>query len=281
MENKQLVCCMLLLFWCWMIPVCICQVDQCNTNITACKYFLEAENGYSTVDLLPCPENVDKPSFACIHSRKSASNKSVVRFINLRENVRFRFKLNSTCFFRIMDTMYSNDGEGDTITIDINGRGIGTFNSIRRTENGTFWDRFSRSGQIGKAHVLYPEVSNLLTLSLLHSSDVYGLELDGLLVKFLCNGKCPQVFPTQPQRIFRQIDNNNGEKEKVLKVVRIVGGIAIAFSSFSCLLNLSMSVYNVYQAYKMSKQSTHGAQQGTSSEKQVKEEEKEQQVSKL
>jgi len=141
---------------------------------------LEAENGFSSSSLTRC--RGEPPLTPCSQYRGAASDGLTVRLSTEGQTVWFDITLLSACFFRVLTLFYSNDGERDTISIDLNNRTIGNFTTQQRSNNGKFWNDFKESGAIGRTNSLDPNEASVYRLTIrVSSTDGYGVELDRVI----------------------------------------------------------------------------------------------------
>ena len=91
----------------------------------------------------------------CTQQRSRASNLRSVHFERDGQSISFDIiSLSPRCFFYVYGIFYSNDGGADRISVYLEGRKIGEFTTIARSNYGNLWNRFRRSDQVGIVQTL-------------------------------------------------------------------------------------------------------------------------------
>lgn len=103
-----------------------------SATLSTCELTEEAELGDT---------NGDK-----IH-RSKASNKITVR-LDDNQYVLWPIVLHSSCFLRVMDVVYTNDGDSDIITVHVNDEHFDSFVTRSRSNYGHLWNQPVSSGEL-------------------------------------------------------------------------------------------------------------------------------------
>jgi len=169
-----------------------------------CDYNLEMEGGLSSVML---EYNCTSNQIPCIQWRSRASNKRAVKMTNAGQFVYYEITSLYECSLQITNVVHSNDGNSDIVGIIIyqlndsneviNGIEIGEFNtSDDLYGDGSLWDRFVSSNQVGEEEILPPGKFRITVIAIATNH----VELDTLEFSVTCDrkgAKCPVVYPMQ------------------------------------------------------------------------------------
>jgi len=212
---------------------------SCINGTASCErttFELEAENGFVASDNLLTKCRGEPPLTPCVQYRSAASDGFAALLSRKGQSVWFVIKLFTACSFRVLNLFYSNDGERDVISIDLNNYTIGNFTTLQRSNNGKYWNKFVESGEISHTYFLDPnEVSEYRLTIWVSSTDEYGVELDRILIKFTCDGECPVILPSHPQ---------GGNNDDSSHATAIGIGTAVGIGSlFVAIISLLIAIY--------------------------------------
>ena len=115
-----------------------------------------------------------------IESRAKASNRKSLHLYS-GDVIKYEMCIMSTTAVHMTEFMYSNDGDIDRVTVEIDNQLLGTVESVLRDENGRGWNVF-HSPKTGFRDLVMYEGRHLLTVTVLEA-DKHGIEVDYLSLK--------------------------------------------------------------------------------------------------
>ena len=126
-----------------------------------------------------------------LRPRSAATYGTTVRFTKVGQFVSWNFTTYSlTCYFDVLNVVYSNDGPADNLTLYLDQKHVGDFQTIEHSNEGVFWNDMVDSGLIGRTQVL-SEGNHVLKL-VVGVVDIYRVEIDKIVAGVLCgsDGDC-------------------------------------------------------------------------------------------
>ena len=193
-----------------------------------------------------------KDSDAELISRSAATYGKTVRFTKVGQSVSWNFTTHSsTCNFDVLNVVYSNDGPADNLTLYLDQKYVGDFQTIEHTNEGVFWNQMVESGLIGRTKVL-SEGNHLLKL-VVGVTDIYGVEIDKIEVGVLCGseGDCSVKIdgaPTDQQGLSGESGGENWNTETIISLA--VGLISTAISTIIAIPAFILAVWSIYKCAK-------------------------------
>ena len=133
----------------------------------------------ASVDL----EAEDGSHSGTVHSCSEASGLQTV-YLQRDGYVENTFLTTGTCTVSVINVLYSNDGDSDTITLSIDGTTVGSFNTLAASDGGQLWNTFRSSGSVGNTLAL--NGTNHYLRLVATSADQYGVELDKSVLSVAC-----------------------------------------------------------------------------------------------
>ena len=150
-------------------------------NPTMIPFSLEAENGIFT---------------GTHRFRSAASNDSTV-WLHSGETIKLNLALTGkSCLLHIKNMVYSNDGNSDRVSVLVDGTFLGQFQTRSKSDWGTLWNVFLRTGPIGKM----TSVSNGTHVIKIVATytDYYGVEIDQITLESNCKYMAPTSISVLP-----------------------------------------------------------------------------------
>lgn len=185
-------------------------------------------------------------------SRSAASYGKTVRFFEVGQSVLWHFYIQTSCSIDVLNVIYSNDGPSDNLTVYINDRYIGSFQSVEHSKEGVYWNKLVQSGLIGKPIILNKGNHTLsLNISLV---DIYGFETDEVILGAICDdGKCSVTITGHPDNdndVQRQTTSPEGNKNYLNKsnvITLAVGVTSIVISIIIAIPTIIVAVWTIYK----------------------------------
>ena len=116
-------------------------------------------------------------------TRSAASNQHTVR-LRQGQFIVNSFTTSGNCSIRFTNIVYTNDGDSDTIAASLDGRVVGMFRTLARTEGGNLWNVPWNSGRIGDAIELGPGLHQTHIEAI--RTDRYEVEIDRVILTADC-----------------------------------------------------------------------------------------------
>ena len=186
--------------YCIVIAILCVAVNSLSTSLgRECSVNFEAEYTSHTGTVL---------------ERDRASNEHTV-LLTQEDSIEEKFRVVNTHTVEVTGVYYSNDGESDNITVSIDGRLIGTFETKEKYGEGFIWNRFRDTGILQNKLIILPGDHKLRLF--VNSSDLNGVEIDKILLEVNCT-ECSESYDTCPQSVVAtgQTEPNDDEKLRVL-----------------------------------------------------------------
>ena len=117
----------------------------------------------------------------------------------------------------IQNITYSNDGASESITVDIDGSPLGSFDTLGDGDWGRLWEKRRSSGFVGRSGLLHAGQHNI-TIRVNSSADCYGVELWELYIRLFtavdrASFWCDSGYKLSP----RKWECLSGEEQRVAK----------------------------------------------------------------
>ena len=119
-----------------------------------------------------------------VMDRNRASNQKTVRLTDGGYAVN-AFETDSTCLVFVSNVAYTNDGNSDNVTVSIDDKHIGSFETVVVNNVGDYWDFVQNSASLGREQ--FQPGSHRLRLEV----DGLGVEIDKSTLTLVCDGDNP------------------------------------------------------------------------------------------
>lgn len=183
-------------------------------------------------------------------SRSAASHGKTVRFSMIGQFVRWNFLTQSSCNIDILNVIHSNDGPSDNLTLYLNRKEIGSFQSVEHTREGVFWNEMVESGLVGKTNVL--SKGNHTLYMNVSAVDIYGIEIDNVIVGALCgnDGGCLVTILGEPHVTnahtnFPSEDNHPWSQGNIITLA--VGVTSTLVSVLIAVPSVVVAIWSIYK----------------------------------
>ena len=184
-------------------------------------------------------------------SRSAATYGKTVRFSKIGQYVCWNFVARSSCNIDVLNVIYSNDGPSDNLTMYLNKKYIGGFQSVEHSNEGVFWNKMVESGLIGKTNFL-SQGNHTLCLNVV-SVDVYGVEIDKIIVGVLCGTgeECLIVILGEPDNTQGHTSYSAGEDSHEWNRGNIISlAVGLTSTFVSVLIAIPSVVIAIWSIYK-------------------------------
>ena len=181
-----------------------------------CQWSNEAEHGITN---------------GTVTHRGDTSNKQTVR-LSEGQYVVWGFVTDSSCLLQVFNIEYTNDGLSDTITVYVDGRIAGSFNTRSQSGDGHLWNEPVSTGKVGNETMLF---SGDHTIKLVATEvDEHEVEIDKVTLALLCindisdsEGQCPKS--QEPGNVS---NNDSWDKGHIIALVFGIVGALIGLITF-------------------------------------------------
>lgn len=184
-------------------------------------------------------------------SRSAATYGKTVRFFRIGQYVFWNFVAQSSCNLDILNVIYSNDGPSDNLTMYLDKKYIGGFQSVEHSNEGIFWNKMVESGLIGKTNLL-SQGNHTLRLNVV-SVDKYGVEIDKIIVGVLCGAgeECLVTILGEPNDTQEHTSYSAGENGHELDRENIISlAVGLTSTFVSVLIAIPSMVIAIWSIYK-------------------------------